>query len=110
MYPDVVHARLGHPVAVFDAKYKLEGTSGRYPNADAYQMLAYCTALGLLEGWLVYAQGAHGIRRIEVRSTDVTIIEHPLELTARPADLLVQVSDLADLAVGERLGTISVAG
>jgi 5-methylcytosine-specific restriction enzyme subunit McrC len=99
MRPDVVHVRHGHPVAVFDAKYKLEGSSGRYPNADAYQMLAYCTALGLREGWLVYAQGSHGVRRIEVRNTEVTIVEYPLDLATRPSGLIVQVEALAFAAL-----------
>jgi 5-methylcytosine-specific restriction enzyme subunit McrC len=42
---------------VADAKYKLEYSAGRYPNADHYQMLAYCTALEVPIAWLVYAQG-----------------------------------------------------
>jgi len=39
------------PGAVVDAKYKAERASG-FPNADLYQMLAYCTALGLRDGHL----------------------------------------------------------
>ena len=45
MYVDVVHTVKWRPRLVFDAKYKAEGPSGRYPDADRYQMLAYCTAL-----------------------------------------------------------------
>ncbi len=30
---------------------------GQYPNADLYQMAAYCRRFGLGEGWLVYAAG-----------------------------------------------------
>jgi len=95
--PDVVHLTASHPVAVFDAKYKLEDPSSGYPNADAYQMLAYCTALQLQQGWLIYAQGGSpGIRRI--RNTSVEIIQYPLDLGRDPAALLHQVKQLAAAA------------
>jgi 5-methylcytosine-specific restriction enzyme subunit McrC len=96
--PDVVHLVGTRPVAVFDAKYKLEGPSSGYPNADAYQMLAYCTALQLERGWLVYAQGgAAGMRR--VRNTSIEIIQYPLDLAAPPAALLRKVAALASTAL-----------
>ena len=106
MKPDVVHVRRGQPVAVFDAKYKLEGTGGRYPNADAYQMLAYCTALGLREGWLVYAQGAQGVRRIEVRNTEVTIRQYPVDLRTHPSDLLARIRSLSSRATAQGPGLL----
>lgn len=56
MNPDLVWYRGGEALAVIDAKYKSEKVAG-YPNADLYQMLAYCTALGLPVGHLVYAKG-----------------------------------------------------
>ena len=46
----------GTTAAVIDAKYKAEKPAG-YPNADLYQLLAYCTILGLPVGHLVYARG-----------------------------------------------------
>lgn len=96
--PDVVHLVGTQPVAVFDAKYKLEGPSSGYPNADAYQMLAYCTALQLERGWLVYAQGGTaGVRC--VRNTSIEIIQYPLDLAASPAALLRQVATLASKAL-----------
>jgi 5-methylcytosine-specific restriction enzyme subunit McrC len=96
--PDVVHLVGTRPVAVFDAKYKLEDPSAGYPNADAYQMLAYCTALQLERGWLVYAQGGSGgVRRI--RNTSIEIIQYPLDLAASPAVLLRQVAALASKAL-----------
>ena len=98
--PDVVHLMAGQPVAVFDAKYKLEDTSSSYPNADVYQMLAYCTALQLPRGWLVYAQGnaPPGVQR--VRHTSIDIVQYPLDLAAAPADLLRQIDTLAAAALG----------
>ncbi len=96
--PDVVHLMGSRPVAVFDAKYKLEDPSSGYPNADAYQMLAYCTALQLRRGWLVYAQGGSpGVRRI--RNTPIEVIQYPLDLAAPPQDLLRQLAALAGSAV-----------
>ena len=54
LIPDISWWKSGRPIAVIDAKYK-RTTSKDYPNADGYQMLAYCTRLGLRRGWLVYA-------------------------------------------------------
>lgn len=99
MAPDVVHVIDDHPVAVFDAKYKLEGTDG-FPNADAYQMLAYCTALRLKRGWLVYAEGSPGREARRVRHTDISIVEYPLDLSAHPFELERQVQGLASEALG----------
>jgi 5-methylcytosine-specific restriction enzyme subunit McrC len=98
--PDVVHVVADQPVAVFDAKYKLEDASSRYPNADVYQMLAYCTALQLPRGWLIYAQGSAppGVQR--VRHTSIDIVQDPLDLAAAPADLLRQIDTLAAAALG----------
>ncbi|MFN3002980.1 McrC family protein [Mycolicibacterium wolinskyi] len=49
MQPDLLCRRNGTVAAVVDAKYKAEKPEG-FPNADLYQMLAYCTVLGLDEG------------------------------------------------------------
>ncbi|MFD8323611.1 McrC family protein [Kitasatospora purpeofusca] len=105
--PDlVVYAADGRtPVAVVDAKYKTE-KSGKHPNEDLYQMLAYCTALGLDEGHLVYAAGRTDSRAHEVRGTPgptgrgITLHQHALELDADPADLLADFRTLAARLVG----------
>ena len=47
MAVDAVHTVHSRPLLVFDAKYKAASATGTYPNADHYQMLAYCTALGV---------------------------------------------------------------
>ncbi|QDY07937.1 restriction endonuclease [Micromonospora sp. HM134] len=97
--PDVVHVINGRPVAVFDTKYKLESANSGYPNADAYQMLAYCTALNLPLGWLIYAQGTSkpGPRRI--RNTEIDVVHHPLDLIAPPRRILADIDILARKAV-----------
>ncbi|MGH3516183.1 MAG: McrC family protein [Haloechinothrix sp.] len=95
MIPDFVrYAEDGAPIAVADAKYKAEKPEG-FPDADLYQMLAYCTALNLPEGHLVYAKGnaPHGSHR--VKHVGITIHQHALELDQPPAGLLSDIQLVA---------------
>jgi 5-methylcytosine-specific restriction enzyme subunit McrC len=92
--PDVVWYRRGAPAAVADTKYKAESPAG-YPNADIYQMLAYCTALKLPCGHLIYAKGAGEAVRHEIRETGISVLGHAVDLDSDPADLLDQVRDIA---------------
>ena len=94
MAPDLVWYRGGRPSAVIDAKYKVEKVAG-YPNADLYQMLAYCTALGLPVGHLVYAKGNEAEQQLIVRGSGVQLHAHALDLELMPAHLLAQVDDVA---------------
>lgn len=95
MKVDVVHLVDGVPRIVADAKYKLESSAGSYPNADQYQVLAYCTALQVPVGWLVYAEGTRGAVMRQVRNTEISIVEYPLDLAASPLSMLEQVAALA---------------
>jgi 5-methylcytosine-specific restriction enzyme subunit McrC len=95
MKPDLVWRVNGRPVAVVDAKYKPEKPSG-YPDTDLYQVLAYCTALNLPHGHLVYARGNAEPKRHIVRSSGTEIICHALDLMLPPAKLLAQVRGIAD--------------
>ena len=98
--PDLVWYRDSRPAAVVDAKYKAERYDG-FPNADVYQMLAYCTALDLRRGDLVYAKGNERARSWRVRNANVTVTAHTLDLAASPDDVLGQVNGLAGrLAAG----------
>jgi 5-methylcytosine-specific restriction enzyme subunit McrC len=94
LIPDIVWQRHRQVAAVVDAKYKAETPAG-YPNADLYQLLAYCTALGLPRGYLVYAAGAGHPAVHTVRNARVDIICHALDLAKPPAHLLGQIRDLA---------------
>ena len=91
---DIVQTVEKIPRIIFDAKYKSAGPDDRYPNADHYQMLAYCTALSVQTAWLVYAGGSQPNRR-QIRNTGVEVIEYPLDLRSNPADLLAQVDLLS---------------
>ncbi|WP_077222696.1 McrC family protein [Rathayibacter sp. VKM Ac-2630] len=93
--PDIVHLRSGRPVMVADAKYK----TGASPVEDLYQMHAYCTVLGLREGWLISV--GRGGSSYSVRGAAVEIHVRRLDVSAPPEQLLVQVADLAAELVGE---------
>ena len=104
MRPDLVWYRFGSdtPTAVIDAKYKAEKPSG-YPNADLYQMLAYCSVMGLDRGHLVYAKGNEVANRHQIRRTGIEVIQHTLDLDQTPEVLLAQVDDLAASIVGAEM-------
>jgi 5-methylcytosine-specific restriction enzyme subunit McrC len=99
--PDIVWRFGGTIAAVVDAKYKAEKPSG-YPNADLYQLLAYCTVLGLKVGHLVYAAGNEEPVRHRVRQAGTEILCHALDLNCPPADLLAEVRVLAGSVAGAR--------
>lgn len=86
--PDLVRLVDGRPAAVFDAKYKLEHPTAGFVNGDTYQMLAYCTALNVRAGWLVYAKGRSAPEPKRVRNAGIDIIHHPLDLEANPHVIL----------------------
>lgn len=103
--PDLVWERGGHPIAVIDAKYKALRPAA-YPHADLYQMLAYCTVLGLPLGRLVYAAGAEQPVRHAIRRTGTTIETCTLDLSKPIPDLL---SDVEALAVAIAAGSLTPA-
>ena len=106
MRPDLMWMRDGNVRAVVDAKYKAERPEG-FPNADLYQMLAYCTVLDLPEGHLVYARGNEPVDLHTARGSGVVIHCHALDLSAPPAELLRQVEQLA-ATVAQLTGALSV--
>ena len=98
--PDIVW-RIGDvAAAVIDAKYKAEKPSG-YPNADLYQLLAYCTVLGLRIGHLVYAAGNEEPARHVIRQAGIEIVCHALDLSHSPTVLLLNAGDLARRITGD---------
>lgn len=95
MKPDFVWFGDDAATVVVDAKYKVEKPAG-FPDADLYQMLAYCTVLGLRDGHLVYAKGNAEQTMHTVRRSGVRIHCHALDLTLPPGELLGQVSTLRE--------------
>jgi 5-methylcytosine-specific restriction enzyme subunit McrC len=105
--PDlVVRTGDGRPLAVVDAKYKVEKADGLL-NADLYQALAYATVLGLPEAHLVYAAGRQAERFHEVRGTTagpsgrrVRLYQHSLDLSREPGQLLSALREIAHRLAG----------
>jgi 5-methylcytosine-specific restriction enzyme subunit McrC len=95
MKPDFLWTGRDGERVVVDAKYKAEKPDG-FPNADLYQLLAYCTVLGLKHGHLVYAKGNEAPVEHAVVGTEIRIHCHTLDLAAEPAALLAQIVQLAE--------------
>lgn len=92
--PDLVwYDAARRPLAVIDAKYKAEKPDG-FPGADLYQLLAYCTVLGLPEGHLVYAKGNAAHADHVVRRAGIRIHQHALDLQQPPDAILAQIVSL----------------
>ncbi|WP_018640714.1 McrC family protein [Parafrankia elaeagni] len=91
-YPDITWWDGPRCLAVIDAKYK--APTGELPVQDLYQMVAYCTALGLPAGHLVHVgtapPGIHVLRHSGLR-----LHTHALDLDQPPAGLLDQIGALA---------------
>lgn len=97
MNPDILWIRAGLPLAVIDAKYKLV-KNDNYPNADAYQMLAYCTRLGLRRGFLVYADLSGGTRSAAtIRNAGIELHTTSICLDGSIDDLKASVDDVVQL-------------
>jgi 5-methylcytosine-specific restriction enzyme subunit McrC len=97
MKPDVTWWTGDQCLAVIDAKYK-HTTSDDFPNADAYQMLAYCTRLGLRRGVLVYADlGGGAGNSTVIRNAGVEIVTTALDISGSIEELEESAAALADL-------------
>jgi 5-methylcytosine-specific restriction enzyme subunit McrC len=95
--PDITWVRGGRRVAVIDAKYKSLVDRRTMPNADAYQMLAYCIALGLRRGFLVYAKDANErTRHHTIRRHGYEVLVRSVDVELEPDDLLAQVNAIAN--------------
>ncbi|WP_280243583.1 McrC family protein [Nocardia abscessus] len=95
MKPDLIwYDASDCPVAVVDAKYKAERPKG-FPEADIYQMLAYCSTLGLEEGHLIYAKGNGPVKTHKLVRSGITIHCRALDLGAPPTELLHEIDSIA---------------
>jgi 5-methylcytosine-specific restriction enzyme subunit McrC len=92
--PDITWWNGNRCAAVLDAKYKTIHATP--PRDDVYQMLAYCSALGLRRGHLVYASIASGPTEFRLTGSGVRIHAHSLDLAAPLPKLRAQITTLAD--------------
>ncbi|WP_075972490.1 5-methylcytosine restriction system specificity protein McrC [Glutamicibacter halophytocola] len=72
---------------IFDAKYKAAPANGQYPNADHHQMLAYATASGRTDAWLVYAGPGRPAQR-RVRNSGIYVHECPIDPSGTPCEVI----------------------
>lgn len=85
MRPDLLIERHGIPILVADCKYK-RNDPGRYLHHDAYQVLAYCTALRLPVGVLVYPRHEAALDdAMAVRHAGIAIRQISIDLSGPPS-------------------------
>jgi len=97
MRPDITWWFEDRCRAVVDAKYKVTQFDDS-PNADVYQLLAYCTRLGLQKGLLVYADlGGQLERSAVVRDSGITIISTGINISGSLDELERSVEYLVNL-------------
>ena len=82
--PDLVLLRGRRPVLVADTKYKLS-TDSKPSRGDVYQILAYCRALGVHDGVLLFPDWRGPPRRFTVRDGANQILLDGVDIT-RPAE------------------------
>ena len=95
--PDLVFHAGGVAVAVADTKYKLLDEDGKVPNADAYQLVAYCSRLGLRTGHLIYAAGEPHSEPYDMVGTDVRLVIHSIDLRRTVAGIEAQLTAVLGL-------------
>jgi len=89
----------GRPLLVLDAKYKETGSG---VTGDIYQALAYCTAVGVRTGVLVYAHATETTHVVRHADVEVHVLEldpdgDPAALAARLRQVASQIAHLARL-------------
>jgi 5-methylcytosine-specific restriction enzyme subunit McrC len=91
--PDLVLRHGGIDCAVGDAKYK-ELEIADWPHADLYQLLGYCTALGLSKGLLIFADSRKPrVETVLHAGTQLEIVG--VDLSSRPREVLARTRDAA---------------
>ena len=102
--PDLVWRSGNRVRAVLDAKYKVVRNEA-YPNADIYQMLAYCIRHNVPEGHLIYAEGESMPQEIAVRSAGadgavVRIYGHAVDLSRESDEIDARMREITNRALG----------
>lgn len=91
--PDITWWDQRQCLAVIDAKYKAPGSTP--PTDDIYQILAYCTALKLAHGHLVYASPGARPAAYHLKGSETLINAHHLDLSTSLIELHKQIDDVA---------------
>jgi 5-methylcytosine-specific restriction enzyme subunit McrC len=108
---DLLLRHAGVPVLVADPKYKPVQSKGRSP-ADVYQMLAYCTAMGVSTAVLIYPAerrgGANELPPILVRNSDVRVLAITVDLSGDAHSVGWAMDRLTDRLIREASQHVSV--
>lgn len=101
--PDLVWTSGGRVRAVLDAKYKIVKNDA-LPNADIYQMLAYCVRHSVPEGHLIYADGDSIPKEIAVQASGadgalIRIYGHAVDLSRPPGEIEAQMAGITHRAL-----------
>ena len=85
----------GRCLWIGDAKYK-HVDPGKEPNADFYQVLAYCQAASIHHATLIYASDHEASQTVEVAGEDIRIEVARINLSAPVDELLRGLTKLAE--------------
>src|SRR5262245_57730108 len=109
---DLVFSTLsGATLYVGDSKYKV-AAEGVARSSDYYQLLAYCTALDLEEGVLIYCDhdGTKPTREVVVKNAGTRLQTFCLDIGGNTDALRAEIARLADLVVRGAHGAESRSG
>lgn len=99
MKPDLMIVANGRRLAVGDAKY-VDLEPDEWRNANLYQLLAYCVALGLPRGLLVYA-APRPVQSYRVRRANIDLDVTGIDLSEPPRSLEAKTRTAARLLIGQ---------
>jgi 5-methylcytosine-specific restriction enzyme subunit McrC len=106
MIPDLIIHRDGQDLAVADVKYKaLDPVEENWAHPDLYQLLAYCTALELPRGLLIYAE-ADDYSAQKVRGADITLVIEEIPLSGTPSNVLSRAERVADVLLDQAVAQL----
>lgn len=112
MQPDLILRREGVDCSVGDAKYKRLKIAD-WPHPDLYQLLAYCVALGMPRGLLIYAEaGTYPTQTVREAGIELEVVgvdlarpwREVLEQTRRAARRLIHQAERCAPAVLSKAG------
>ncbi len=102
MKPDLVLRRHGRALGVADAKYKKIVPEGeKWSHANLYQLLAYCVAMDLDQGMLIYAE-SEGVHSAQVTKGIPKILRtEEVSLRGKPDDIVRNAERVAHLFIDQ---------
>lgn len=108
MKPDLVLRRpRGKPLAVADAKYRkvvpADGDRVKWSHANLYQLLAYCVALELDTGILIYAESEGMPSQQTTKGVPKVLRTEEVSLRGSPQEIVGRAERVARLLVAQAL-------